>query len=168
MSTNTIDYPYMPEDGAIEYVPKTDPYLQAAKEFARHESLDAVMPNASVIVKNGEILGWGANGSNYHDNNPCKRIELGSKTGEDYDKCEGCHPKNHSEPTAIRDALQHGRDVNGAELYLWGHWWCCQPCWDAMLEVGITTVKLLEKSEVLFNKAAEGNIIGSQFESDKA
>ncbi len=165
MSTVSINYPYMPEEGAISYVPESDPYLQAAKEFARHESLDAVMPNASVIVKDGEILGHGANGSDYHDNNPCERVRLGSKTGEDYDRCEGCHPKNHSESTAVRDAIDHGNDVNGAELYLWGHWWCCQPCWDSMLAVGITTVKLLQGSEILFNKAAEDNIVGKQFES---
>lgn len=50
------------------------------------------------------------------------------------------------------------------DLYLWGHWWFCEPCWNAMIEAGIRDVYLLENSEVLFNKAHPENIIGRQFE----
>lgn len=162
-----IEYPYMSEQGKIIYVPADHELMQLAKEFARRESLDQYMPNCSVVVKNGEILGMAANGSNYHELNGCERKRLGSKTGEDYDKCDGCSPKNHGEPKAIADALAHapeGTSLEGAEIYLWGHWWCCEPCWESMLEQGIDTVYLIENSQTLFNREVPGNIIGRQFE----
>lgn len=164
--TPAIEYPYMPEQGIIRYVPADNEFMVRAKEFARENSLDKGMPNCSVVVKDGVEIGLAANGSDYHDLYGCERKRLGSKTGEDYDKCEGCHPKNHGEPKAIADALEKtsAETVNGAEVYLWGHWWCCEPCWDAMLGNGITTVNLLENSQVLFDREKPGNIIGRQFE----
>jgi deoxycytidylate deaminase len=121
------------------------------------------MPNAALIVKDETMLGIGANGSTYHRSNGCERVRRNILTGEGYDLCEGCHPKNHGELRAIEDARGKGQDTQGSDLYLWGHWWCCEPCWDAMLKVGIKNVFLLEKSEELFNKQHPNNIIGRQF-----
>lgn len=139
--------------------------MKLAKEFAKKYSLDKVMPGTALVVRGEVILGMGANGSSYHETHGCQRVILGCKSGEGYDLCEGCHPKNHSEPSAIRDAVEHGNDTNGAHLYLWGHWWCCKPCWDAMEQAGIEQVFLLENSEVLFNKEHPDNIVGRQFQT---
>jgi deoxycytidylate deaminase len=158
-----IAYPYLPEDGTITYVPAENPFMQAAKKVAREKSLDATMPTGSVIVKDEQILGSGANGSDYHETHECERVKQNIPTGQGYELCEGCSQKNHSERRAIEDANSKGNDVKGAELYLWGHWWCCEPCWDAMLKAGIKMVHLLERSEVLFNKEAPDNIVGKQF-----
>ena len=160
-----VKHPYIPKGRRVFYVASDNEYMQFAKEYAREHSLDEVMPGAAVIVKNGEVIGSGANGSDYHKNNPCRRKELGCKTGEGYEFCEGCHPRNHSEPSAIRDAVDRGDSTLGADLYLWGHWWCCKPCWDAMEEAGIKDVYLLEDSEKLFNKEHPENIVGKQFKS---
>ena len=159
-----IRYPYIPDEGIIHYVDAKNPYMVLAKEFAKQYSLDDVMPGAAVIVRDGIVLGMSANGSNYHKKQKCQRIILGCKSGEGYELCEGCHPKNHSEPSAIKDAQVRGNDTTGADLYLWGHWWCCKPCWDAMIEAGIKMVFLLEHSEVLFNKEIPDNVVGKQFE----
>ncbi|MDD5251038.1 MAG: hypothetical protein PHT12_00215 [Patescibacteria group bacterium] len=159
-----IKYPYLPEGRTILYVPAGNKFMIVAKAFAQAHSLDKAMPNASVIVRAGAILGIGANGSNYHKEHGCRRVELKCRSGEGYDLCEGCSPKNHGEPTAIRDVLEQGLDPRGADLYLWGHWWCCQPCWEAMEEAGIAQVYLLVGSEVLFNRDVPGNIIGHQFD----
>jgi deoxycytidylate deaminase len=156
-------YPYMPAGRTIEYVPADNPYMQAAKEFAREGSLDDTMPNASVVVKDGEIIGQGANGSDYHKTHECERIKRGIPTGQGYELCEGCSPHNHSEQKAVANARERGADTSGADLYLWGHWWCCQPCWDVMTAAGIARVFLLEGSEKLFNKSDPDNIIGKQF-----
>lgn len=167
MSETTIEYPYMPEEGTILYVGIDNAFMAEARAYAERASLDKTMPNASIVVKNGAIIGRGANGSTYHETNICERVKLGSKSGEDYDRCEGCHPKNHGEPSAIADALEHGataEDLEGAEIYLWGHWWCCEPCWGTMLDNGISTVYLLEDSEKLFNKTHPDNIVGRQFD----
>jgi len=159
-----INYPYIPDGKIIRYADAKDPYMVLAKEIARQNSLDTLMPGAAVVVKNGIVLGAGANGSDHHKTHKCQRVVLGCKSGEGYELCEGCHPKNHSEPSAIRDALARGNDTNGADLYLWGHWWCCKPCWDAMIQAGINKVFLLENSEVLFNKEHPRNIVGKQFD----
>ena len=164
MVYHEIEYPYMPSGRRILYVDSDNEYMQLAKEHARGHSLDEIMPGAAVIVKEGKVIGIGANGSNYHKTKPCRRKELGCKAGEGYELCEGCHPKNHSEPSAIHDAINKGNYPQGADLYLWGHWWFCESCWGIMLQAGINEVFLLEHSEVLFNKEHPNNIIGRQFE----
>lgn len=158
-----IRYPYLPEGRIIEYVPESNQFMAVAKYLASFDSLDKTMPGAAVIVKDGEIIGGGANGSDYHEKHGCERVRLGCKTGEGYELCEGCHPKNHSEPKAIRDAQNSENETQGADLYLWGHWWCCKWCWNAMIEAGINRVFLLKGSEILFNKEHPGNIVGRQF-----
>jgi deoxycytidylate deaminase len=162
-SKKHITYPYMPSDSVVAYVHADNDYMQLALDFAREHSLDKTMPNSSVIVRDGAVLGIGANGSDYHEKHGCERVRLGIPTGQGYELCEGCSPKNHGEPRAIADATQKGNDTQGADLYMWGHWWCCEPCWKAMQNAGIKTIYLLENSEVLFNKEAHGNIVGKQF-----
>lgn len=145
-------FPYLPREGKIRYVKASDSFMRAAQEVANRFSLDTAMPNGSVIVKDGLIIGSGANGSPYHGIHGCERAALGVPTGQGYELCEGCHPKNHSEQQAIRAALSHANSLTGARLYLWGHWWCCKACWDMMLRHGITTVYLVEGSKQRFNK----------------
>lgn len=163
-----IKYPYLPEGRTIEYVPENDHFMAAAKGLARFESLDETMPGAAIIVKDGEIIGGSANGSDCHDKYGCERVRIGCKTGEGYELCEGCHPKNHSEVRAIHDAQESGNSTQDADLYLWGHWWCCKWCWDAIAEAGIKRVFLMEKSEILFNKERPDNIVGKQFPIDES
>ncbi len=155
-----INYPYLPEGRTILYVPVHNAFMQEARTVALAESLDNAVKTGSVIVKDEVIIGRGANGSDYHKTHVCERVRLGSKTGEDYGKCEGCHPKNHSEPRAIANAVASGNATEGADLYLWGHWWCCEPCWNAITAGGILQVYLLEGSEKLFNKDSTENILG--------
>src|SRR3989338_2568066 len=144
------------------YVDMEDKYMQMAKEYAQKNSLDLVMPTASVIVKDGKVIGMGANGSDYHKAHECERVKQGIPTGQGYELCEGCHPKNHSEPRAISQANDEQRITNNADLYLWGHWWCCEPCWSAMITAGIRDVYLLDNSEILFNKNHPDNIVWRQ------
>lgn len=160
---DTTTYPYIPTGHEHGYVGMDNEYMQLTKAHAQEHSLDPVMPTASLIVKKKKVIGKGANGSDYHKTKECERIKQGIPTGEGYDLCEGCHPKNHSEVRAIAHAATAGQDTRGAELYLWGHWWCCEPCWKAMLVAGISKVYLLENSHILFNKTHPDNIVGRQF-----
>jgi len=161
-----ITYPYLPPGRSVEYVPADNEYMLMAKKFAKEHSLDQTMPTASVIVKDGVILATGANGSNYHEKNGCERVKNNIPTGQGYDLCEGCHHKNHSEVTAINN-LKSRADAEGADLYLWGHWWCCEPCWSAVIKAGIKRVFLMEGSERLFNKESPESIVGRQFDQGK-
>jgi deoxycytidylate deaminase len=164
METKNITYPYLPEGKTILYTGIDNVYMQMAKNFARENSLDKAMPNGTILVKNGEVIGRGANGSDYHDTHECERVKLKMPTGAGYELCEGCHPKNHGEPKALADAKKNNKDPKGADAYLWGHWWCCEPCWNSMIEAGIKNVYLLEGSEKLFNRNSPENVIGHQFE----
>lgn len=159
-----IEYPYMPENRVILYVEENNPFIQEAKKFAREHSLDSAMPTGSAIVLDGVVVGLGANGSDYHKTHECERVKQNIPTGQGYELCEGCHPKNHSEPKAIESAQKAGKETNGADLYLWGHYWCCKPCWDAMISAGIKNVYLLKDSENLFNKNSDKNVVGHQFD----
>lgn len=158
-----VDYPYLHPAGFMGYVEGKNQYMQAAKQAALEKSLDKTMPTGTVLVKNGKIIGRGANGSTYHEKYGCERVRLNIPTGESYELCEGCSPHNHSEPKAIESALAQGNTTEDAEAYLWGHWWCCEPCWQKLTANGILTVYLLENSEHLFNKRSPKNIIGKQF-----
>lgn len=164
METKNIKYPYLPAGRNILYVSEDNIYMQEAKKYAKENSLDKVMPNGTVIVKDEKIIGRGANGSTYHETNECERVKQKIPTGEGYELCEGCHPKNHGEPKAIKEAKDKSEDINGADVYLWGHWWCCESCWKEMTKAGIKNVYLLKDSEILFNKQNPGNIAGKQFE----
>lgn len=159
-----IKYPYLPKGRIIRYIPANNRFMSMAREYAKEHSLDRTMPNCAVIVRDGDVIGIGANGSNYHDTHGCKRADLGCKTGERYELCEGCHPHNHGEQKALADAKEKGNNTRGADLYLWGHWWCCKPCWNAMEAAGIRDVYLLEDSEILFNREKPGNVVGRQFD----
>lgn len=160
MTATTIKYPYLPEGRTIKYVPEDHPFMREAKECALANSLDDAVKTGSVVVKDGAIIGRGANGSDYHKTHVCERVRLKMPTGQGYELCEGCHPKNHSEPRALADAMAHGHDTKGADLYLWGHWWACEPCWKAIMDGGITDVYLMKDSEKLFNKEHPDNILG--------
>ncbi len=156
-------YPYIPIGRDFCFVDAQNPFMLEAREYARLNSLDDTVKTGSVIVKSGEIIGRGANGSDYHAKHGCERVRRGIPTGHGYELCEGCDPKNHSEPRAIADALKRSRETIGADLYLWGHWWACEPCWNAIIEAGIANVYLLKDSEKLFNKKHPNNIVGRQF-----
>ncbi len=159
-----IAYPYLPDGREIFYVSESNEYIQIAKKFAKEHSLDKIMPNSSILVKNGEIIGKGVNGSDYHEKHGCYRKEHNLPTGQGYELCEGCNSKNHGEAKAIQDAIDNDNSTDGSDIYLWGHWWCCESCWKAMIKAGIKNVYLLEGSDILFDRTKEGNIIGHQFD----
>ena len=76
--------------------------------------------------------------------------------------CPGCAgPANHAESRVAVQVAKEG--IRDFDLYLWGHWWCCEDCWNAMIHAGVKDVYLLEGSDVLFNPNKVGNIIGRQF-----
>ena len=136
--------PYLPNGRKILYVSADNQFMQAAQLAAETMSLDVAHKTGAVVVRNDEILGRGANGSHFHTFPGCVRKFLKAKTGTLYWACPGCSPKHHAEPSSLRDALRNGHNLEGADLYLWGHWWCCQGCWQRMIKAGIKNVYLLE------------------------
>ena len=139
------ELPYLPESREIFYVSADNEFMQAAQKFAEENSQDEKFKTGAVIVQNGEIIGRGANGSDFHEKIGCIRKFFGIKTGQKYWMCSGCSPHNHAEQSAIRQVKSREISPQGADLYLWGHWWCCQSCWSKMIEAGIENVYLEEE-----------------------
>jgi len=156
------NYPYLPEGREILYVPITDKFMALAKETALTKSTDSVQPTGSVVVKDGQVIGYATNRSplghikflyNLHKKGWCLRRLLKIKSGTKYWLCVGCAKhRDHSEQSAVRDAQKNDHDTNGADLYLWGHWWCCKSCWDKIISGGIRNVYLLDTSEQDFKR----------------
>lgn len=144
---NEIKYPYIPEGKEIKYVGLDNEFMLAAKEILDHEGC-IKHPTAAVVVRGGKVIGRGTNAGKYVE--VCPR--WGSPTGENYGPCkEVCKQEGHSEVTSIKNASENGNETNGADLYLYGHWWCCENCWNKMINAGIRNVYLLDKSWELFN-----------------
>lgn len=168
-----IIYPYIFPGRSIEYVDESNKHMARAKEIAR-TSNDQSFPNASVVVCNNEILVGLPNKTplsnsflkNLHKKY-CIRRMFGIPSGQKYWLCPGCAShENHGEYRASVALQKQFPDKIGfnLELYLWGHWWCCKPCWNKMTEVGIKKVFLLKGSEILFDINNPKNIMGKQFE----
>ncbi|MCF7812191.1 hypothetical protein K9M59_01150 [Candidatus Gracilibacteria bacterium] len=149
-----MELPYLPKGREILYVGEDNEFMRTAKQAAHELSLDPEHPTGAVVVREGQILGRGANGSRYHQEHGCQRKKNGSPTGQDYDLCPGCDPANHAERRALDDARSHGHDLSGADVYLWGHWWACQWCWEAMIQSGIEDLYLVRGAA---EKFAKGN-----------
>jgi len=170
---SSIVYPYIPEGKKILYVPESNEFMAEAKRVCRELSTDRSIPTGAVVVRNGKVIGRAANQSaiknpsllKLHKKGLCIRRMLKIKSGEKYWLCPGCaSSRNHGETLSVLNALENNSKIEGADLYLFGHWWCCEPCWNSMIKGGIRNVYLLEGSEKLFNTAHPENIIGKQFD----
>jgi len=156
---SSVTYPYLPEGRVFLYVSSDNPFMTEAEKTARESSTDARHPTGAVLVRDGVIIERHANQSalknkkliELHKNGWCVRIKLGVKSGTKYWLCPGCSThKDHAESGLIIKATKKGIDTKGADVYLWGHWWCCKPCWDNMIAGGVRNVYVLENSHILF------------------
>lgn len=152
MNPQKIDWkmPFVPKGAEIYVLPADNEFLQKAKTVSEKYSLDKKHRTGAVIIRDGLLVGQGANGTHYHEEHGCKRKELGIPTGQGYELCPGCSPKNHAEQKAIRNAEENQQSTVDADLFLWGHWWCCESCWNAMQKAKIKRVFLVENAYELF------------------
>ncbi len=145
------------------FVTKEDQYMKAAEFFRNNDSTDKFHSTGAVVVKEGEIIGSAANQAGFkhpyfirlHEKGYCIRKWLRIKSGTRYWLCPGCSKsKDHAETGATKDALKGSPEkVKGATLYLYGHWWCCEPCAKAMVDAGIRSVVLLENAKDTFTSS---------------
>jgi deoxycytidylate deaminase len=164
-----INYPYMPEGRVIKYVPAHDRFMRAAETACHELSTDHNHPTGAVLVRDGAVFATAANQSalknkkllELHKNGWCVRKILKIPSGQKYWLCPGCaSSRNHAETLVVMKAKKLKLETKGADLYLWGHWWCCEPCWNSIIKAGIRDVYLLEGSERFFDKNNPDNIIG--------
>ncbi len=146
----------MPGERDVSYVPADHPHMVRAKSIGEQRSFNRIHPTGAVIVRAGIILGEGANLSgsmSMHKQSFCLRRFLRVRSGKMYWLCPGCaSPALHCEQVALKNARSKGHDLHGADLYLWGHWWCCRSCWYEMILAGIDNIFMAEGCEELFQK----------------
>ncbi len=155
--------PYKPADKEILVVPPNDIFMVEAMRIRNTKSTDKRHATGAVVVREGIILGRAANQAGFkhpklielHRRGWCIRMMLKVKSGTKYWLCPGCSThEDHAESGAVRDAMAKvgAEKVNGSDLYLYGHYWCCKPCWDNMIRGGIKNVYVVEKADELFGR----------------
>jgi len=156
-----IVYPYIPEGRSILYVGADNQFMKRALEV-RLKSKDRLIPIGIVAVKDDKIVGEETNKPGYeheiliewHKRWMCPRRWFKAKTGTKYWMCPGCAGSdNHSESRLIKKMKKEGsaEGLKGADVYMAGHWWCCKPCWDKMIDVGVKDVYILEGAKDKFD-----------------
>jgi deoxycytidylate deaminase len=157
--TTQVKYPYLPEGRVILYVPENNKYISMAKEIALTQSTDKKISTGVVIVdKDGNVLVSAANKSALKNQflldthkDWCIRKLFKVQSGKKYWLCPGCAShENHGEYRAALALEKKFPQKIDMDLYLWGHWWCCKPCWDKMIEAGIKNVYLVENADKIF------------------
>lgn len=144
-----IKYPYLPENKQILYVPLDNKWMQEAQKIANELSGCSWWPTGAVVVKDEKIIGRASNEGKWQP--LCPRVQNNCPTGEGYHFCkEICQQNGHSELGAVNNAIANNNDPGQADLYLFGHWWCCKKCWDSIIKHGIKNVYLLENAENIF------------------
>jgi deoxycytidylate deaminase len=63
------------------------------------------------------------------------------QSGEGFELCPGCSTDFHAEANLIKSVSEKFL-LDGAEVYMYGHFWCCESCWYKMEKAGITKVNL--------------------------
>ena len=137
--------------------PLTSPFWDAAKEAAVKHSLTPDFPIGIIAVKNNEVVAEAGNGNGYHQKNEnteghkdgCVRKYLRQEAknagyaipkGLSHDMCPGCHTDSHAEANLIKTRA----NLEGADIYMYGHFWCCKSCWQKMKAAGVNDVYLPE------------------------
>ncbi|MBI2484780.1 hypothetical protein HYW18_01365 [Candidatus Uhrbacteria bacterium] len=147
-------YPYLPEGKQFLFAGINDLSMQAAKGAQEECSGDQIYPVGAVLVREGKVLARAGNGYNKGKAfvHICPRVVRECKSGEGYDLCHHHDSPGHAEQQTIKAAQEAGIDVAGADLYMYGHWWACEPCWKTMMEAGIRHVYLLENAHEEFSR----------------
>lgn len=149
-----INYPYMPPDRHLKYVPADHPFMQAAAQARDERAGDPLWPVGIVAVKDGVVVARAGNGFNrgHQENHICPRIVLECKSGEGYDLCQVHDPPGHSEPELVKAMREAGIETEGADAYMYGHWWACEPCWKALTDAGFRDLYVAEDAHERFTK----------------
>lgn len=126
-------------------IPKwTTYYLNIADTVASRASCFRAKVGC-IIVRDKQIISTGYNGAprgrvDCLVKGECYREIADIKSGTELDKCYASGA--HAELNALINAARHGVSVNGAEMFLVGHDFCCESCQAAILNANIKRVTI--------------------------
>ncbi|MBM5790079.1 hypothetical protein FJZ23_03275 [Candidatus Parcubacteria bacterium] len=149
-----VRYPYMPEGCVFRFVGEDHPLMLAAARARAECAGDRLFPVGAVLARDGVVLARAGNGYDRGEGfvHVCPRVVLECPSGTGYELCDFHDAAGHAEPMLIAAARGQGRDPSGADVYLYGHWWCCEPCWSVMREAGVRDVYLVQDAHELFTR----------------
>ena len=151
MNTPQVEYPYLPEGRSFKYVPHDHPMMLEAANAREIHSGDPSYPVGGVLVKDGRIIARAGNGYNQgRQTHICPRLVLECPSGTGYDLCTLHDSPGHAEHMCVDQARKAGEDTQGADMYMYGHWWACEPCWNKLIEAGIRDVYLTDDAHIRF------------------
>ena len=105
-----IEYPYLPEGREIKFTDLNNQFMQAARLITEQKAACSWWPTGAVIVKNGLIIGMGANSGTFHP--ICPRVEQNCASGEGYHLCQDpCKQEGHAEITSVNNAIANGNQT---------------------------------------------------------
>jgi deoxycytidylate deaminase len=105
------------------------------------------------MVKDGQVISRAGNGFNQGPQiHVCPRIVLECPTGTGYELCTLHDSPGHAEQMLLQVAHKKGIDPSGSDIYLYGHWWACEPCWTVMIDAGIRDVYLTDDAHERFSR----------------
>ena len=147
-------YPYLPNDRSFRFVGEADPLMMAAALARKECAGDSTYPVGAVLVRDGVVLARAGNGYNQGpgEKHICPRIVMNCPSGTGYDLCHLHDSPGHAEPQLMAVAKEQGIQTVGADVYLYGHWWCCVSCWKVMIDAGVRDVYLLEDAHEVFSR----------------
>ncbi len=148
------DYPYMPTDRSLKYVSHDDVFMLAAAKARTEQSGDTLYPVGIALVRDGEVLVTAGNGFSRGAGTVhiCPRVVLDCPSGTGYDLCTLHDAPGHAEQMAVKTAVEQGIDLRGADAYLFGHWWACEPCWTALIDAGIRDLYVTDDAHDRFSR----------------
>lgn len=157
-----VKYPYKPEGREFKFVGLDNPFMQEAKKARETLAGDHQWPIGGVLVHDGRVIARAGNGFSrgYGAKHICPRIVLDMQSGQGYELCKvdgpdkpGLHDApGHCEPSLLKAARDAGEETRGADIYMYGHWWFCKQCWDALIAAGIGDAHLLENAHEIFSR----------------
>lgn len=144
----------MPEGHQLKYVPVDDPFIIEAAKAREACAGDPLYPVGIVLVKDGVVVARAGNGFNREPEevHVCPRVVLECPSGTGYDLCTLHDAPGHSEQMLIKEARALGIDPTGADAYMYGHWWACEPCWATLLEAGIRDLYVTDDAHERFSR----------------
>jgi len=119
-------------------------FMQLAKKTAKKSGCLKKQIGA-VLVLNGQVIGVGHNDARPREPY-CPREDMPAGTGRGYFYCKThCGQSHHSETAALYNRTV--KECAGAEIYIYGHYVCCEGCIEAMVTHGIETVYIQDDTE---------------------
>lgn len=144
----------MPKGKEFRFVSHNDPLMSEAAVARIECAGDPLYPVGIVLVRDGVVLARAGNGFNKGGGTThiCPRVVLGCPSGQGYDLCTLHDSPGHAETMLMNIAREQGLDTVGCDVYMFGHWWCCEPCWKAMLDAGIRDVFVTNDAQTRFSR----------------